>query len=319
MPKILLPLTLLLTFTFAGAASLQTNVTLKVPGATLAGTLQKPEKAGAKVLVMLILPGSGPTDRDGNSAAGPAGTYRKLAAELAAQGIASLRIDKRGIGRSVAQDTREEALNFNDYAADARAWLDWLSRQPGLGPVGLVGHSEGGLVALAAVQKSSPAKALVLLSTPGEPLGATIRRQLSQNRANPPALVREAGDILTQLEAGKTVPQVSPLLLPLFRPSVQPYLMSELSLDPARLVAATTLPTLIVQGDHDLQVRPDDARLLAAAQKRASLKMIPGMNHVLVPAPLDMQANFATYADASLPLDKGAVRAIATFLRAQLK
>lgn len=303
----------------SSAFAAQTNVTLKVPGATLAATLQLPERVSGKVPVVLILPGSGPTDRDGNSAAGPAGTYRKLAAELQARGIASLRVDKRGIGSSKSQDPREEAMTFEQNVDDARAWLEWLAKQPQLGKIALVGHSEGGLVALATTQQKTSASALVLLATPGETLGETIRRQLAQNKANPPALVQEANNILSRLERGEKVAQVSPLLMPLFRPSVQPYLISELRLDPRQLIAKAQLPTLILQGDHDLQVRPDDAKALAKAQPRAQLSLVSGMNHVLVPAPLDLPSNIATYADANLPLDKSLVGELTKFLSKALK
>ena len=295
----------------------QTNVTLSVPGANLTGTLQTPG-TGVKPPVVLILAGSGPTDRDGNSLAGPGGTYRKLAADLAAQGIASLRVDKRGVGQSSVTDKRESSLTFEDYVNDARAWLKWLAQQKQFSQVGLIGHSEGGLIALAAAQNNASIKALVLLSTPGETIGATIRRQVGQNPANPTELVKETNDILTQLEQGKTVAQVSTPLMPLFRPSVQPYLISSLKYDPAKLVAQVTAPTLIVQGDRDLQVRAQDARSLGEAQKTATVIIVPGMNHVLVPSPEDVQANFKTYSDPKISLDQTAVNTVTDFLKTHL-
>lgn len=314
-------LTTALALSLGSALAAQREVTLNVPGATLSGTLQTPDTArpGAKVPVALILPGSGPTNRDGDSAAGPGGTYRKLAASLAARGIATLRADKRGIGKSVPADPREEALSFTDYVNDARAWVNWLAAQPGLGPVALIGHSEGGLIALAALQEPAPVQALVLLAAPGESLGATIRRQIGQNPANPPALVEESNRILAALERGESVAEVSPVLAPLFRPSVQPYLKSSLGLDPARLIAAVKVPTLIVQGARDLQVRVQDAELLRAAQPAAQLQLVPGMNHVLVDVPLDMQANAASYADPNKVLAPALTLGVGEFLRAQLR
>lgn len=320
----LLPLTAALLSAPALAASRE--VTLEVPGARLAATLQTPDgPQHARPPVALILAGSGPTDRNGdNPLSGPGGTYRKLAANLAARGIATLRPDKRGIGASTLADPREEAQTFEDSVNDARAWLTWLSQQPDLGPVAVIGHSEGGTVALAAVQgqagqSPSPARAVVLLAAPGEDIGTTIRRQIGQNPANPPALVEETGRILDALGRGERVAEVSPVLAPLFRPSVQPYLISSLRYDPQRLIAAQSLPTLIVQGDRDLQVRPEDARLLSAAQPAARVHLARGVNHVLVPAPLDPGANFARYGDAELPLERGVVTAVVEFLRGALR
>lgn len=317
--RTLLALTAALTLTPALAASRE--VTLDVPGARLAATLQMPDgPQHVRPPVVLIIAGSGPTDRNGdNPLGGPAGTSRKLAQNLAARGIASLRYDKRGIGASTVADPREEAQTFDDLVNDARAWLAWLGQRPDLGPVGVVGHSEGGLIALAALGQATPARALVLLAAPGENVGTTIRRQLAQNPANPPALVQEGNTILDALARGETVTNVSPVLAPLFRPSVQPYLRSSLKYDPQKLIATVNLPTLIVQGNRDLQVRPEDARLLAAAQPAARTFLAPGVNHVLVPAPLDFAGNLATYANAALPIERGLLTAVVDFLRAELR
>jgi len=321
--RLLLPLTAALLLTPARAES--RDVTLEVPGARLSATLQTPDgPRHPRPPVALILAGSGPTNRDGDSAAGAAGTYRKLAASLAARGIATLRPDKRGIGASTVADSREETLTFGDLVADARAWLAWIAAQPDLGPVVVMGHSEGGTVALAAVQEQggtgrSPAQALILLAAPGEDIGTTIRRQITQNPANPPELVQETHRILDALSRGERVTEVLPPLAPVFRPSVQPYLISSLKYDPVRLISAVSMPTLIVQGDRDLQVRPGDARLLAAAQPAARVHLARGVNHVLVPAPLNPAANFATYANAELPLERGLLTTIVDFVQQTLR
>ena len=183
--------------------------------------------------------------------------------------------------------------------------------------VTVLGGEDG--LALAAVQGQTPARAVVLLAAPGEDIGTTIRRQIGQNPANPPALVEESNRILDALGRGERVAEVSPVLAPLFRPSVQPYLISSLRYDPQRLIASQNLPTLIVQGDRDLQVRPEDARLLSAAQPAARTHLARGVNHVLVPAPLDPAANFARYGDAELPLERGVVSAVVEFLRGALR
>ncbi len=311
-----------LMFTPALAASRE--VVLSVRGAELHATLQTPDGVTSPP-VALIVAGSGPTDRDGNNPLGVAvGSYRKLAGALEAAGIATLRPDKRLIGASRADDPREAALRFDDYVNDARAWLTWIASQQtegkiAFGPLILIGHSEGSLIGLAALQAAPvPVAAFVSLAGPGENLAATVRRQLRANPANPAALVQESDRILDALLKGQTVAEVSPPLAGLFRPSVQPYWISELKFDPVTLIQGLKMPALIVQGDRDLQVGLADAQKLAEAQPTAKLVIVPGMNHVLVDAPLDAKGNLATYTQADLPLSPGLLTALIPFLKITL-
>lgn len=309
-----------LIWTPALAASRE--VLLTVPGAELHATLQTPEGVVLPPIA-LIIAGSGPTDRDGNNPLGvTVGSYRKLADALEAAGIATLRPDKRLIGASKANDPSEAALRFDDYVNDARAWLTWMAAQQAdgnnaFGPLILIGHSEGSLIGLAALQAAPvPVAAFVSLAGPGENLAATVKRQLRANPATfPVALVQESDQILDALLRGQTVAQVSPPLAGLFRPSVQPYWISELMFDPVVLIAQLKLPVLIVQGGRDLQVGVSDAQKLAKAQPAAKLVVIPGMNHVLVNAPADPKGNYATYAQADLPLSTGLLNTLIPFLK----
>ena len=205
---------------------------------------------------------------------------------------------------------------------DARAWLAWTTTQQAggtstFGPLILIGHSEGSLIGLAALQAPPvPVAAFVSLAGPGENLADTVRRQLRTNPATfPVALVQESDRILDALLKGQTVAQVSPPLAGLFRPSVQPYWISELRFDPVTLIAQLKLPVLIIQGGRDLQVGVADAQKLAKAQLAAKLMVVPGMNHVLVNAPADLKSNYATYAQADLPLSTGLLNTLIAFLK----
>lgn len=294
------------------AAPTATEVTLGAEPAALHGTMLTPEgEAGA---VALILPGSGPTDRDGNSPLGVSGsTYRLLAEALAADGVATVRIDKRGVGRSMAASPPESELRFTTYVEDARAWAADTVARTGLPCVWLIGHSEGAQIALAAVEGGNDKVCgVVLLSGAGRSAGVILREQL--NAGLPEPLKTQAFAILSDLEAGRTVADTPPQLAMLFRPSVQPYLISWLPMDPAALAAAYKGPMLIVQGDNDLQVNVTDARALAAAQPRARLTILEGVNHLLKSAPTDRAGNAATYADPTLPLAPGVAEAVAGFI-----
>ncbi|ANC53857.1 alpha/beta hydrolase [Brevundimonas sp. GW460-12-10-14-LB2] len=293
------------------AGPVSTEIALHAEPAPLHGTLLTPD---APTAVAVILPGSGPTDRDGNSPLGvAASTYRLLAEGLAAQGIATVRIDKRGIAASAAAGPAEADLRFDAYAADARAWATEAAARTGQPCAWLIGHSEGALVALKAVEGGDDKICgLILLSGAGRPAGVVIREQLQAGLPDP--LKTQAFAVLTELEAGHTVADTPPALAALFRPSVQPYLISWLPLDPAALLAAYDGPVFIGQGTTDLQVTVTDAQALAAADPKATLKLWDGVNHLLKTAPADRAANLATYADPALPLAPGVAEDVGAFI-----
>lgn len=293
-------------------SSVSTPVELAASPAPLHGTLLTPE--GQTQAAAVILPGSGPTDRDGNSGqfGVRASTYRLLAEGLAERGVATVRIDKRGIGESAAAGAVEADLRFSAYAEDARAWAAETAARTGRPCAWLIGHSEGALVALAAVAAGDDKVCgLVLLSGAGRPAGAVLREQLA---SLPEPLKTRAYEALAELEAGRAVADPPAELAALFRPSVQPYLISWLPLDPAALAAAYDGPILIGQGTTDIQVGLPDAQAIKAAQPRAELVVWEGVNHVLKTAPIDRAANLAAYADPALPLAPGVVEAVAGFL-----
>lgn len=280
--------------------------------AGLSGTLLKPA-GNEHPPVVLLISGSGPTDRNGNQGGTGPGELRQLAEALAEKGIASLRYDKRAVGRSTVAGLREEDFVLNAFVDDAVAWLDWLRQRPDLGPRIIAGHSEGGLIALLAA-KRAPVAGIVLLATPGRRLGNVIRDQL-QAFGMAPALQAEASTIVAALERGETVPSVSPALHALFRPSVQPFMISELAIDPVKELKTLTLPLMIVSGGHDLQISSADAALLSAQRPDATRLDVPGMNHVLKMAPADRAGQQDAYSNPNIPLAAGLSDAIADFVR----
>ena len=298
--------------TAAGPAGVE--VSIPGPQGPLAGTLVDPGK-GTPAIV--IIPGSGPTDRDGDNPLGvKGGVYRQLAEALAAKNVATLRIDKRGMFGSKAAIANANDVTIAAYADDAHAWVDMVRAKTGRSCVWLLGHSEGALVALQAAQDPKGICGLILVSGAGRPLGDVIRAQLRANPANA-SLLPQGEATLDQLEAGKRVPAATlpAPLQPLFNDRVQGYLIDMFQHDPAKLIAAVKLPVLIVQGDKDIQVAVADAELLKRAQPAATLKLMSGINHVLKPvASDDRAANVATYGDASLPISPAVPDTIAAFV-----
>ena len=294
---------------------IQTYIEATGPAGPLKGTMLAPSKAG--VPVVLMIPGSGPVDRDGNSPQGLKAAPLKLLAEgLAANGIATVRADKRGMYASAAATPDANAVTISAYAADVKSWATSIRHQTGATCIWVLGHSEGGLVALAAARDSSDICGLVLVSAAGRPIGAVLAEQLKSNPANAPILDQALGAI-TELEAGRHVDTttLNPALLPLFRPSVQDFLIDEMALDPAKLIASFHKPVLILQGERDIQISVDDARLLKQASPKAKLVLLPDTNHALkTVASDDRSANIATYADPSLPLAPNLVSSITAFI-----
>ncbi|HEX6588930.1 MAG TPA: alpha/beta hydrolase [Longimicrobiales bacterium] len=289
---------------------------LVVDGVTLRATMLTPAPVTcpAPWPVALIHAGSGPTDRNGNGPlmGGDNNSLRMLAEGLAHRCIASLRYDKRGIGASVAFGMREQDLRFQTFAGDAAAWLRRLQGDARFGDVVVIGHSEGAaLVTLAA--REVPVSGAVLIAGAGRPAGEILREQLQ--RGLPPQLYAEADSALTSLEAGRTIENPPPELFALLRPSIQPYLISWLPVDPAAELAALDVPALVVWGTTDAQVARADAERLAAADDDVRLVVVEGMNHVLKVVPADDPvAQRASYGDPTLPLAPELLPAIASFI-----
>jgi uncharacterized protein len=303
----------------AGAAPVESPIEAPGPAGALKGTLLTPDNARGPVI--LIIPGSGPTDRDGNSPAGIlAASYRLLAEGLAAHGVTSVRIDKRGMFGSIAATADANAVTIPDYVADVQAWTRVIRQRTKASCVWLLGHSEGGLIAMAAA-KNPDVCGLLLIAAPGRPLGEILREQLKANPANAP-LLSQALPAIDALEAGKRVDTatMNPALLRLFRPEVQGFLISALSYDPRQLIEGYGKPVLILQGQRDIQVREADAQALKQANPKATLVLLPDVNHVLKSvASDDVKANIATYGNSSLPLAPAVVQSISDFLASHAK
>ena len=264
--------------------------------------------------VVLIVAGSGATDRNGNSVGLPGknNSLKMLAEELAIAGIASLRFDKRGVGESRMAGLSENDLRFQTYVADVESWLKLLIADERFSGVAVIGHSEGSTLGMLAAQKLA-VKAYVSLAGPGQSAAKIIRAQLAGKL--PPQLAEVSEDILTQLEKNKPVNEVPTPLLNLYRPSVQGYLMSWFPVVPSDEIRRLSMPVAIFQGDTDIQVGVSEAQLLAKAQPKAELHIVRGMNHILKQVPADMQEQVASYSNPDLPLDPVFVTPLVQFLK----
>jgi uncharacterized protein len=244
-------------------------------------------------------------------------SLKLLAESLSAEGIASLRFDKRGIGQRAGAVVGEDRLRFETYVDDAVAWLEFLKADSRFSTIALLGHSEGSLIGMLAARRF-PVTAFVSVAGPGKPADEAMLEQLKVQL--PPEQFAQAERILQELRGGRTVANAAetlpqPLATALFRPSVQPYLISWFHYDPSQEIAKLKMPVLIVQGTRDLQVSVADAELLAAANTKAKKVVLEGMNHVLKTVSDNTADNVAAYSNPDLPLADGLVEAVADFLK----
>ncbi|GFM66879.1 alpha/beta fold hydrolase [Pseudomonas lijiangensis] len=286
----------------ANAASptvVQRPISVDTSNGKLFGTLLLPQST-KPVPVVLIIAGSGPTDRDGNNPEGGRNdSMKRLAIILAKNNIASVRYDKRGVAASKAATPDERDLSVEGYVADVQAWAQKLKANPRLGSLILLGHSEGALVASLAAEKAG-ARAVISVAGTGRPVDQVLREQFRERL--PPALLQRSNQLLDELKAGKTDDKVPEDLEVVFRPSVQPYLISLFRQDPAAAFGKLQMPALIIQGRNDIQVSVGDALILKKARPDAELALIDGMNHVLRIVPDDLEKQLQSYRNPTLPL-----------------
>lgn len=306
--KYLFSIVFLLQASFAiahGFDAIEDSIASK--GLMLKGTMTLPAHLHQKVPLVIIIAGSGPTDRDCNSAMGfKSDAFKKLANYLVNNQIASFRYDKRGVGASVSKDFKESDFIFSDYVDDAKAIVAKYANDPRFSQIIIAGHSEGSLIGmLAATEKCK----YISISGPSDNAGVIMKKQL-KGQLGPKE--KYAYKLLDSLMKGHSVTNTDKDLDVLFRSSVIPYMKSWFSYTPSKIIKKVTCPILIINGTTDLQVGQDQATALKKANPKAQLAIINKMNHVLVESEADQAANLKTYSQPSLPLS-------AEFLEVMLK
>ncbi len=286
-------------------------VTLDTGSNTLEGSFLSPE--GTAVPVVLIIAGSGPTDRNGNNSYMTNNCLKMLAEGFYQNGIATLRYDKRGIGASKLTATQMLDTRFDDMINDAKSWVGYLQTLEEVGDIHVLGHSQGSLVAILTAQTEN-VTSVISVAGLGAPGGEIIREQL---KVQPPILQEQAAIILDSLKQGHDVNKVHPMLQSLFQPALQPFVRSWIKYDPKEEIAKLEQPVLIVNGTEDIQVGVDQAEKLSRAHPKSTLLIIEKMNHVLKDAEGDRNANLSTYYKPDLPLSETLIPEIVKFIKAE--
>ncbi|WP_282607716.1 S9 family peptidase [Pelagibius sp. Alg239-R121] len=317
-----------LFFTLSGsfavsASPVERFVMFKGAGdAMLAGLLTLPEDEDeAPFPAMLLLQGSGPTDRDGNQLPEiRTNLLRQIARDLAEEGIASLRFDKRGLhanAKDLPQGPAElrTFMAWENFVADAEMGYRWLASDLEIDGerVGVAGHSEGGLIALEISQrrKVSP-RALVLLATPGRPFGAVLRDQLNGLLDRQGATARQRTFFLAEdqriraaiLATGEVPDDVPAGLQALYPSYLGLYFQPLLQLDPAKALEGYAGPALLLAGGRDQQVSPERdfqplAAVLQSKDDGSAAFIAPEVSHNLKPVKAG-EAGFEGRIDAGI-------------------
>lgn len=287
----------------------ETPAILKINNDQLFGTLTIPDGL-KKCPVALIIAGSGPTDRNGNNPMMKNNSLKMLAEELAKNGIASLRFDKRGIGESKKSAITESSLVFENYTEDVKSWINFLKQDKRFTQLTVIGHSEGSLIGMIA---SAKANKFVSIAGAGESADKLIKTQIA-SKSNK-QIEDMTFPIIDSLKSGNKVNKVDPLLNSLFRASIQPYLISWFKYDPQAEIKKLNIPVLIIQGNNDLQVSVKDAENLSKAKQNSELVIVDKMNHIMKIIDGDQKANMESYNNETLPISETLVHKIVSFIK----
>ena len=292
------------------ASSSGDTLNIEVEGLTLEGTLLVPETDKAMPLVLFIS-GSGPTDRNGNQKTMQNNSLKMLAEGLRENGIASLRYDKRNCNPEYVKSIKEEDISFEHFVDDAVAWVNHLNNDSRFEEIIVLGHSQGSLIGILSAQRSKVSK-LISLCGPGKEIGESLMRQL---KAQGLKEIDKVQAVITSLENGETTDDYPRYLVSLFRPSVQPFLISWMKYHPGEEVKKLNIPIAVIHGSSDSQISEDESQALADAVEGTEMVTLTGMNHVLKNVGDDFFANRNSYNDPNKPLHEDLLNVVVEFIK----
>ena len=305
--KIIFTATLITLQAFGQNAAFE-SVDLKISD-FVEGTLMQPAD-GSEVPLLILIQGSGPTDRDGNQPNVVNNSLKMIADGLSEAGIATFRYDKRFVPMLRDGVFNEAEMSFNDFVGDAKTTLAYFKEKGGFSGYFIAGHSQGSLVSMLAAQEG--VDGYISLAGPGQPIDNVLVDQLGKQL---PALGEQARLAFDELRETGKVEEYSPTLAALLKPTIQPFMLSWIVYDPKEEIAKLDCPVLIINGDNDLQIAVSEAELLKEGQPEAAYEIIPGMNHVLKTVEGDLMANYQTYNDPELPLSPELLPLIIDFIK----
>jgi alpha/beta superfamily hydrolase len=274
------------------------------------GSLYSPLKQNKKTNLVLLIAGSGPTDRDGNQKGLINNSLKYLSEELVKNDIAVFSYDKRIISQVKIGNVNEATLTFDDFITDATAVLMFFKNQKKYNKIIIAGHSEGSLIGMIAAKDK--ADGFISLAGAGRTIDAVLVEQIAKQA---PFLKEETQKNLDILRSGKTFELKNPMLASIFRESIQPYMISWIKYNPQIEIAKLQMPIVIINGTKDIQVSVHEAELLKKAKPEAELVLIENMNHVFKEIKSDDAENMKSYTNPDLPVVPKLTSTIAAFVK----
>lgn len=263
----------------------------------LNGTLYKPENLTKKTKLVIIIAGSGIPDRNGNMPGMETNSYKYLAESLVKNGNAVYAFDKRSIAQIKAGNVKEEDGSFEDLITDVKDIITYFKAKKQYSKIIIAGHSEGSLVGMIAAKGN--ADAYISLAGMGRSFDEILVEQIGKQA---PFLKEETKSNFELLKKGETFELKTEALSPIFRKSVQPYLISILKYDPKIEIKKLEIPILIINGTKDIQIPESDAKILHEANPKSELVIIENMNHLFKEIKGDQTENMESYNKPELPI-----------------
>jgi pimeloyl-ACP methyl ester carboxylesterase len=272
------------------------------------GTLLVPRDI-EKPPLAIIIAGSGPTNRDGNQNFMKNNSLKKLAESLSSEGIATFRYDKR-IVKQIRQGNVDNNIMFDDFIKDASDVIEYFKAGNDFSKIVVIGHSQGSLVGMLAAKDQ--ADGFVSLAGAGQNIGDVLIEQVTKTA---PMFSDDTKRIVEGLKNGETTTDFPQALGSIFNSDIQAFMMNWMKYNPTDIIQNLQIPVLIMNGTKDLQVSVNEAQLLKEANKKAELKIIENMNHVLFEIQGDDLENSKSYNESSRPISADLIESIVTFIR----
>lgn len=272
------------------------------------GTLLLPNKI-EKPPLAIIIPGSGPTDRNGNQVDLYNNSLKFLAEGLYNKNIASYRYDKRLVKQIREGTFNEDNILFEDFIEDAKVVRDHFKNDNRFSIIIIIGHSQGSLVGMITAQEG--VDKFISIAGAGREIDDVIVHQLEKQA---PKLKDNARQAFDDLRVNGVALNYSPELSSIFRPSLQSFMYSWMQYNPQTEIEKLDIPVLIINGDTDIQVQVSEAESLKTAKPNAQFKIIKNMNHIFKEIKGDLAENQNSYNNISIPIMPKLIKTISSFI-----
>ena len=287
----------------------ESQLSIPTKSVTINGTMLAPISI-KKTPLVIIIPGSGPTDRDGNNVQMKNNSLKFLAESLAKNNIVSYRYDKSVLSYTKNNKEKIDTITFDTFIDEAKTVINHFKNSGEYSKIVVAGHSQGSLVGMIAA--NNIADAFISLEGAGRTIDEIIIEQLNKQA---PFLKDEASSVLSELKKGVIVEKFNPMLNSLFNKSVQPFLISWIKYNPQKEIKKLNIPILLINGTKDIQISNFDAELLHKANSKSQLKIIKNMNHIFKEINGDINENMLSYTNPELPIMKELTGLITAFVK----